>query len=101
MVSCAFSHESDDSSYYYILLERARNGSFFDFIAQAGRFNEMHARHYFRQLLSGIDYLHNAGYAHRDLKSENLLLDKDFNLKICDFGFSTATHGADGPQLFT
>ena len=101
MVSCAFSQEQDESPYYYILLEKARNGTMFDFIAQAGKFSEPIARHYFRQLLSGIDYLHSAGYAHRDLKSENLLLDEDYNLKICDFGFSGQAHGPDGPQLFS
>ena len=38
MVSCDFSCDHEETPYYYILLERARNGSFFDYIAQAGRF---------------------------------------------------------------
>jgi serine/threonine protein kinase len=44
--------------------------------------------HYFFQLMSGVRYLHNVGYAHRDLKLENLLLSKDGVLKIADFGVS-------------
>jgi protein-serine/threonine kinase len=40
----------------------------------------------FKQLLRGVEYLHKCGIAHRDLKSENLLVTKDGCLKIADFG---------------
>lgn len=47
------------------------------------------AQKYFRQLISGVEYLHSRGVAHRDLKPENLLLDDNDNLKISDFGLAT------------
>jgi serine/threonine protein kinase len=34
--------------------------------------------------------MHQKGIAHLDIKLENLLLDKNYNLKIADFGFSTS-----------
>jgi len=73
----------------YIALEYADYGELFDFIAETGRFTEEEARYYFHQLISAIEYMHRLGYAHRDVKPENLLVDKDFNLKLADFGFAT------------
>ena len=37
---------------------------------------------YTRQIISAVDYLHNMGIVHRDLKVENLLLDQQQNIKI-------------------
>ena len=46
------------------------------------------ARDYFRQLLSGVEYLHHHGVVHRDIKPSNLLVDSRGLLKISDFGVS-------------
>merc|ERR1719361_3310237 len=46
------------------------------------------ARTYFRQLVSGIECMHQNGIIHRDIKPQNLLLDNKYNLKITDFGLS-------------
>lgn len=47
----------------------------------------MNACRLFSQLISGVHYIHSKGLVHRDLKLENLLLDKNENLVITDFGF--------------
>ena len=49
---------------------------------------EKTARRFFQQVISGLEYVHSLGIAHRDLKLENILLDGSNNCKICDFGFS-------------
>lgn len=52
----------------------------------------------FKQLVRGVDYLHQRGIAHRDLKSENILVDKNGCLKIADFGTAEVFVG-DHPGL--
>ena len=39
-------------------------------------------------LLCSLKYLHQAGVMHRDIKPTNILVDKDLNVRLCDFGFS-------------
>ncbi|KAI0321445.1 kinase-like domain-containing protein [Amylostereum chailletii] len=43
----------------------------------------------FKQILSGVAYLHSQGVAHRDLKPENIFFDTKGHLKIGDYGAST------------
>jgi serine/threonine protein kinase len=81
---------------FYIVLELASGGELFDFVASTGAFSELVARYFFRQLIEGLDSVHRKGITHRDLKPENLLYDKNFNLKIADFGFAAPLAGRDG-----
>lgn len=47
------------------------------------------ARSYTRQLTLGLEYLHDAGIVHRDIKPDNVLLSADHTrIKLCDFGVS-------------
>jgi serine/threonine protein kinase len=54
-----------------------------------GGFTERKAKYIFKKILLGVQALHEAGYCHRSLKLENILLDQNFNLKINNFIFAT------------
>lgn len=49
-------------------------------------FSEDRTRFYGAEIISALAYLHSQGIIYRDLKLENLLLDKDGHIKITDFG---------------
>lgn len=47
----------------------------------------------FTQLVGAVAYIHSKSCVHRDLKLENVLLDKHDNVKLCDFGFTREYEG--------
>ncbi|XP_063301666.1 serine/threonine-protein kinase SIK1 isoform X2 [Pelobates fuscus] len=71
----------------YIVTEYAQNGELFDFLTVRGRLTEEEARKKFLQILSAVDYCHSHNIVHRDLKTENLLLNHNMDIKLADFGF--------------
>lgn len=76
-----------NSKYIGIVLEYASGGEFYRYIQRKRRLKEPTSCRLFAQLISGVSYIHSKGLVHRDLKLENLLLDKHDNLIITDFGF--------------
>jgi len=69
----------------FLVLDYATHGDFFDIVTKGGLAHEVHMRTYFHQLIVGLEFLHSQAIAHLDLKLENLLMGKDFLLKIIDF----------------
>lgn len=76
-----------NDKYIGIVLEYASGGELFEYILEHKYLKESMACRLFAQLVSGVDYMHSKGIVHRDLKLENLLLDKHKNIIISDFGF--------------
>ncbi|KAK3646832.1 mitogen-activated protein kinase kinase kinase [Elasticomyces elasticus] len=71
-----------------IFLEYIPGGSVGSCLRKHGKFEEPVVSSLTRQTLNGLAYLHSEGILHRDLKSDNLLLDLDGTCKISDFGIS-------------
>ncbi|XP_009565055.1 testis-specific serine/threonine-protein kinase 2 [Cuculus canorus] len=72
----------------YIVMELGEKGDLLDYIRTLGAMEEDVARVKFQQLASAVKHCHDLDFAHRDLKCENIILDKDLNMKLSDFGFS-------------
>ena len=71
-----------------MVLEYVIGGEFFTHLRKTGRFDQTAARFYCSQITLAFEYMHSSDYIYRDLKPENLLLDRTGYLKITDFGFA-------------
>ncbi|XP_011444543.1 calcium/calmodulin-dependent protein kinase type 1-like [Crassostrea angulata] len=81
----------DDKAHVYLVMELVTGGELFDRIVQKGSYTEKDASNLIKQVLEGVDYMHDRGVVHRDLKPENLLYyspDPDSKIMISDFGLS-------------
>jgi serine/threonine protein kinase len=77
-----------DVKYLYMCLEYIVGGEFFTHLRKVGRFDSHASRFYGAQILLVFQYMHESDFIYRDLKPENLLLDKLGYIKITDFGFA-------------
>ena len=77
----------------YFIFEYAPKGDLWKITQLAGGFGERCAKPIFQKILLGVQALHNSGIYHLDLKVDNIILDNDYNPKICDFGFATLKNG--------
>ena len=86
----------ETDKYIGIILDYASGGELFDHILAHRFLKEKDACRLFAQLISGVWYIHKRKIVHRDLKLENLLLDRNRNVIITDFGFANRfEHRAD------
>lgn len=72
----------------YMILEYYPSGDLFEYVTKNGHLTVDESLRIFTQLVGAVYYLHKSGCCHRDLKLENVLLDKQLDVKLSDFGFT-------------
>ncbi|KAI8093288.1 camp-dependent protein kinase 10 [Halteromyces radiatus] len=77
-----------DQQCLYMVQEYVLGGELFRHLRRAGRFGNDTTRFYAAEIVLAIEYLHSKDIIYRDLKPENLLLDREGHIKITDFGFA-------------
>jgi len=76
----------------YISMEYVAGEDLKKFIHRAGHLNEAKALDLAKQILEGLVEAHRLGVVHRDLKPQNIMIDRDGNAKIMDFGIARSLH---------
>ena len=90
-----------NENFIFLIQEYVPNGELLHFLENPENMNltENHICKIYQQIISGIEYLHDIGIAHRDLKLENILLNREKNIKIIDFGLSNKYNKENGELL--
>lgn len=71
-----------------MLFEFISGGELFSRLRKDGRFSNDVALFYTTEILLTLCFIHSNNIVYRDLKPENLLIDKDGHIKLTDFGFA-------------
>lgn len=85
----------ETDKYILIIMENIAGGDLLNFIKKRTKLNEKTARIIFKQLVKSIKYLHSNNIIHRDIKLDNILIDLNNNIKLCDFGISKKINKGD------
>ncbi|RNA30494.1 cAMP-dependent kinase catalytic subunit PRKX [Brachionus plicatilis] len=77
-----------NEKFLYMLCEFVCGGELFTYLRNCVKFSNDTANFYSAEIVCALEYLHSLSIIYRDLKPENLLLDRDGHIRICDFGFA-------------
>jgi serine/threonine protein kinase len=71
-----------------IVMETCNNGDLLSYILDGNMGDKTECVRVFKQIAEAIQHVHQLGYAHGDIKPENIMLDEDRNAKLIDFGYA-------------
>lgn len=81
------SNEDDDGP--YMVLEMVEGETLADKMAAGGTIDAVTATQVVREVATALDYAHESGVVHRDVKPSNIIIDRDGKARITDFGIAT------------
>ena len=76
-------------------MEYINGGNLFSFVKKRRKLNEKISKFLFKQIILGIKHIHSQNIVHRDVKLENILIDLNNTIKICDFGIGRILSSPD------
>lgn len=80
-----------NEEFIVMIMEYCENGDLLNYAIGPGFTSDSERKRIILEFLSAVQYLHNRGIAHGDIKAENILLGKDNTAKLCDFGYAHTT----------
>lgn len=87
---CGLRENFDEGNYFYFSLDLISGGEMFDHLIRSGPYSEEDAARHVRDVASALNFMHEIGFVHGDLKPENLMLStentSDAVIKLIDFG---------------
>ncbi|HYA48945.1 MAG TPA: serine/threonine-protein kinase, partial [Burkholderiales bacterium] len=89
---CRMYDLNEEGLNFYISMEYVQGEDLKSFIRRSGHLNEGKAIALGRQIAEGLAEAHKIGVVHRDLKPGNVMIDRDGNAKIMDFGIARSLH---------
>lgn len=84
-----------------MILEYLPGGELFKLIRNKVMMTESDSRFYIAEIVLAVEQLHQMGIIYRDLKPENVLLDKDGHIKLTDFGFAKVMKNIKNDRTYT
>ncbi|GLI69965.1 hypothetical protein VaNZ11_014711 [Volvox africanus] len=75
-----------DEDFLYLVMEYLAGGDVMTLLMRKDIFTEEETRFYIAETVLGLESIHKAGYIHRDIKPDNLLLTRTGHVKLSDFG---------------
>ena len=94
LVHLHYSFQTEDKLYF--VMDYISNGDLSQHLSMKGRFNEKEIRFIIAEIVLALEHLHGCGIIYRDLKLENILMDKEGHICLTDFGLSKELESIQG-----
>ena len=78
----------ESNNHILIIMEYISCGDLLTFVRKRTKLSEKVAKFIFRQIIEALQYIHSKNIIHRDIKLDNILIDLNNTIKLCDFGVS-------------
>lgn len=84
--------EIEFDGYLYLVFDYCERGELYEIVSAStdGKLPQPTTRKYMHQIAQGVQFVHQSGYAHRDLSLENVLVTKDDVCQVCDLGLAAS-----------